>query len=134
MQKAEVITLTILSYLLSGDVSSFYLCHCTRCQKSTGSAHASNAFIKNSSLEWLSGEIKIKEYKISNTHFSKNFCIECGSPLPIKVADGKLICVPAGSLIDFDDFNPTAHIFMKNRKKWEDKLIEAIKYDDLPTN
>lgn len=34
-----------VSYEVSGDFDAFYLCHCSRCQKDTGSAHSAKIFV-----------------------------------------------------------------------------------------
>lgn len=121
-----------IRYRISGDINGFFLCHCTRCQKSSGSAHGSNAFLKNASVLWDSGEQAISQYKVPDSRFIKNFCSQCGSPLPVSVAGEETVCVPAGSLLDYDDFDPTAHIFVRNKKAWEDKLSSAATFDALP--
>jgi hypothetical protein len=33
-----------VSFEVSGAFDSFFLCHCSRCRKDTGSAHAANLF------------------------------------------------------------------------------------------
>jgi hypothetical protein len=34
----------------------FVHCHCSRCRKATGTAHATNAVVKPGGLQWLEGE------------------------------------------------------------------------------
>ncbi len=40
-----------VKFTLSGVAESFHLCHCSRCRKATGTAHASNIFW-GSRAEW----------------------------------------------------------------------------------
>jgi hypothetical protein len=121
-----------VSYQVSGDITGFFLCHCERCQKSTGSCHASNTFLEHSTLTWTSGEALVRQYIVPKTRFIKNFCGVCGSPLPVILIGEKRISVPAGTLVNFDDLEPTAHIYMQSRKVWEEKLSNATKFDALP--
>ena len=44
--------------------AAFRYCHCSRCQKATGSAHASNAFIPVTQFKWLAGEALIKHFDL----------------------------------------------------------------------
>ena len=39
---------------LLGKINGFYFCHCMRCRRSTGSAHASNIFTDPENIRWLS--------------------------------------------------------------------------------
>jgi hypothetical protein len=118
---------------LKGTVKGFYFCHCTRCQRSSGSAHGSNLFFSDANLVWEKGEEFCAQYTHEGTRFSKCFCTQCGCPLP-RVFDGKKgsIVVPAGCLDGDQDFEPTAHIFTDSKKSWEEKLPQAIKFTGLP--
>lgn len=118
-------------YIISGEISSFYFCHCSRCQRNTGSAFASTIFVKNYTFDWEGNTDNSKVYAHPNCQFSKRFCLNCGSPLPTQVASAKLLAVPAGSIDKSDYAKPTAHIFTKYRKSWEDKLIDVPKHSEF---
>ena len=49
---------------VKGKINKFYFCHCLRCRRSTGSAHASNIFMEPKNIKWLTGEEKIKRYDL----------------------------------------------------------------------
>ena len=55
-------------------------CHCTRCQKRTGTAASINVRIVPGSLNILSGEELIRAYEPEDG-FPKFFCSACGSAL-----------------------------------------------------
>ncbi|WP_434339818.1 GFA family protein [Motilimonas cestriensis] len=105
-------------YTLSGDFQSFFLCHCTRCQKGTGSAHAANLFATDSSLTWLQGESNVKIYQYPNSLHRKSFCQNCGSALPTYIKNINCVVVPAGSLDSPVPISPTAKIFVSNSASW----------------
>lgn len=118
---------------LKAEMSRFYICHCSRCQKSTGSAHASNLFFKNGMLTWEQGEEICADYTFPGTQFSKRFCTRCASPLPHVIDDkNNIIQVPAGSLDGDQVFEPTAHIYTDSKKCWEDKLLETKRFPERP--
>ena len=53
----------------SGPTKVFQYCHCTRCQKITGSAHASNIIIDPIQFEWLNGEISVGRYELPEAKY-----------------------------------------------------------------
>ncbi len=55
-----------VTYQVEGDFEKFYLCHCERCRKDTGSAHAANLFSSTAKLKWLSGQEKSKTFSMKS--------------------------------------------------------------------
>lgn len=114
------------TFEISGDFDAFYLCHCGRCRKDTGSAHAANLFSSSATIKWLSGQDSVRTYRVPDTRHSKSFCIECGSALP-RVEGGGTLVVPAGSLDDGIAIRPDVHIFVADRAEWDEKLEDIPK-------
>ena len=56
-------------------------CHCTRCQRRTGTAAAASARIAPGSLRITAGEELIRSYEPPAGGFAKDFCSACGSAL-----------------------------------------------------
>jgi hypothetical protein len=56
-------------------------CHCTRCQRRSGSAASANARIAPGSLRITAGEELISSYDAGAGAFKKVFCSACGSAL-----------------------------------------------------
>ena len=76
----------------------FIHCHCSRCRKATGTAHASNAVVKAAALRWLQGEELVVRYDLPTARsFATSFCRTCGSPLPHLTRSGREAIVPAGA-------------------------------------
>ncbi|MGD1933540.1 MAG: GFA family protein [Candidatus Phaeomarinobacter sp.] len=117
---------------VSGKFQHFFLCHCGRCQKDTGSAHAANLFSSNATIKWLSGQDSIKEYVVPDTRHTKCFCPQCGAAVPSIQMNGTLLVVPAGSLDSPVEIRPTAHICVASRANWDRKLEDIPKIDALP--
>ncbi|MDR3376862.1 MAG: GFA family protein, partial [Ancalomicrobiaceae bacterium] len=109
-------------FQISGEFESFFLCHCARCRKDTGSAHAANLFSSTAEITWLSGRDSIKTYRIPTTRHERSFCVECGSALPGVQLNGALLVVPAGSLDSAIDIRPNAHICLGSRAEWDFQL------------
>ena len=117
---------------IAGDFERFFLCHCGRCRKDTGSAHAANLFSSTAKVRWLSGEAKVKTFRVPSTRHEKSFCAECGSAVPRVQMDGALLVVPAGSLDSAIDIRPDAHILVASSADWDRRLEDIPRIDGLP--
>jgi hypothetical protein len=115
-----------------GDFEKFFLCHCGRCRKDTGSAHAANLFSSTATLNWVSGEGKIKTFRVPSTLHERSFCSECGSAVPGIQMNGALLVVPAGSLDSAVDTRPDAHICVASSATWDRKLEDVQRIEALP--
>ncbi|OXX35676.1 MULTISPECIES: GFA family protein [unclassified Vibrio] len=121
-----------VQFVLSGDFQSFFLCHCSRCQKDSGSSHAANLFAKNGLLTWLRGESNVKTYQHPNSLHTKSFCQNCGSALPVFVESINSVVVPAGSLDSEVLISPTAKIFVAYSASWSKNISSVPNFDELP--
>jgi len=123
-----------VSYEFTGPVKVFQYCHCTRCQKITGSAHASNIIIDPENFKWIRGEEKVGRYELSEAkHFASSFCKTCGSSLPWITQSKKAMIVPAGTLDDDPKVKPIHNIFYADKACWYENVDGLVKYDELPT-
>jgi hypothetical protein len=110
----------------------FHFCHCTQCQKATGSAHASNLFTHVANIRWVSGREYIKRYDVPGRVISSAFCAECGSALPYLSKDGESLVVPAGALDTRPSLSPQGNIFWSERAEWYDDGLRAPRYAGFP--
>lgn len=123
----------IVQYEVSGSFDSFFLCHCTYCQKDTGSAHAANLFSSTATLSWIAGEDKVKTFIIPLTRHKKSFCSECGAAVPQSNAEGKALVVPAGGLDSQVTMKPNARIFCASKAAWDENLEFIKKFENFPS-
>jgi hypothetical protein len=122
-----------VSFEMDGDFNQFFLCHCKRCKKGTGTAHGANLFSTKAKLKWLSGEDKVTNFTLPTTRHVKAFCSICGSALPSVQMRGRLVVVPAGSLDCDISIKPDAHIYVSDNACWEQGIDKVQKYDQLPS-
>lgn len=120
-----------VAFEVNAEFIGFFLCHCSRCRKVTGTAHAANLFAKTFDLKWISGEESAKTYRLPESRFTKSFCETCGSGLPFIGTSGSLV-VPAGSLDCDLDLKPYSHIFVGSRANWDQDLELVNRVDALP--
>ena len=99
--------------------SAFRYCHCSRCRKASGSAHAANLFVPRSQFEWLTGEASVKRFDLPNAQrFSVWFCAGCGSRVPHNVKTREDMLVPAGLLDGDPEMRPQNSIFWGSKAPW----------------
>jgi hypothetical protein len=97
----------------------FRYCHCSRCRKATGSAHAANLFVPQSQLRWLAGESLVHRFDLPDAkRFAVCFCTRCGTRMPHSIAGTENYLVPAGVLDADPDERPQGSIFWASRAPW----------------
>jgi len=67
-------------YEITEPLLSASYCHCTRCQRRTGTAASAQARVKPGSLTWTQGRDNIGAWTPEGG-FSKAFCTSCGGQL-----------------------------------------------------
>lgn len=107
-------------------VSAGY-CHCTRCQRRTGTAASPQARIAPGSLRILSGEELLRAYEPENG-FAKIFCSACGSALWSRSPDdAEIKSIRLGAFDSDPGIRPAYRQFVAYAAPWE-----PIPDDGLP--
>ena len=70
-----------VQFEIDGRLENAGYCHCTRCQRRTGTAASAQARIPRGGLRILTGEDLITAYRPEDGGFHKLFCTGCGSAL-----------------------------------------------------
>jgi len=108
-------------------------CHCSRCRKAKGAAHATNAFVAGDQFVWTQGEGNITDYAHAGAKvFGHAFCKTCGSSLPRPRADGSVYNVPVGSLDQSPGIDAKGHIFVASKAPWFELTGEETRWDERP--
>jgi hypothetical protein len=122
-----------VTYQYAGPVKVFQYCHCSRCRKFTGSAHASNIIVDPTQFEWLSGEEFVGRFELLDAkHFATSFCKKCGSSMPWLTKSGKAVVIPAGTLNEDPKVRPIHNIFMADMAPWYEEVGDLEQYEELP--
>ena len=99
-------------------VSAVY-CHCTRCQRLTGSGAAASARIAPGTLRILEGADLVRAYEPPDG-FAKDFCGRCGGALWARnPADADQLAVRLGSFDGDPGIRPSARQFVDYAAPWE---------------
>ncbi len=94
-------------------------CHCTRCQRRTGTAAAPNLRIAPGSFTLTAGAEHVKAWEPPGGGAAKCFCTACGGALWSLRDDGEVLGVRRAAL-DHDPGTPfTARQFVDDAASWE---------------
>lgn len=122
-----------IRFEVNGDPERFYHCHCSRCRKSSGTGHATNLFVSNSTLVFTSGESFLTRFKVPGAErFTRQFCSNCGSPVARFVPEINGVVIPAGSIDDEIPMTPQARIFWDSRATWSCDGDSIPRFSEYP--
>lgn len=111
--------------------TAFRYCHCSRCRKASGSAHAANVFVPEAQFRWLAGEDAVKRFDLPGAkRFAVAFCTQCGTRVPHKVATTDNVLVPAGVIDGDPGERPQSSIFWKSRADWYVAPAQMAAFDE----
>jgi hypothetical protein len=105
---------------LSEPVKSAGYCHCTRCQRRTGTGSSAGARIDGTAFRLLSGEDLIKAWQHPDGGFEKCFCGECGGHLFSRDADDHTqMSIRMGAFDGDPGIRPSWRMFTDYAAVWE---------------
>ena len=109
-------------------------CHCTHCQKQSGSAFSVNVAIPKGSLQLTSGKASVyQDNGSSGMPVFRHFCSSCGSPLfSDVVATPQLDWLKAGTLDDTSWVKPVANVWCSSAQGWVAYAEGVARFDQNP--
>jgi hypothetical protein len=108
---------------LAGEPLNAGYCHCTRCQKRTGSAVSAQARIDGRDFRWIQGEELVKTWRHADGGFEKGFCTECGAHLFSRNPDDPSQMTIRMSAFDHDPGVPMT---------WRSHVAYAAPWEEIP--
>ena len=95
-------------------------CHCTRCQRRTGTASSAQARIDGRTFRLVEGEEHVKCWRHPDGGFAKCFCVECGSHLFSRNPDDpSQMSVRLGAFDGDPVVRPTWRTYVAYAAPWE---------------
>lgn len=108
-------------------------CHCSRCRKVKGAAHATNAFVSGEQFTWLQGQASVVNYDLPEAErFGHCFCGRCGSSMPRQSSSNGMFNVPVGSLDSSPGSDARGHIFVGSKAPWFEISDSLPQWDEMP--
>jgi len=107
-------------------VSAIY-CHCTRCQRRTGTAASASAHVEPGSFHVIAGDDRLRAWRPAGG-FEKWFCGDCGSALFSRhPTDPSVVAVRLGAFDRDPGIRPGVRQYVAYAAPWE-----PIPDDGLP--
>ena len=123
-----------IRYRVADEPLTLYVCHCTDCQRRTGSAFALSMVVLNSALELLQGEPRAYAVTLSDGRQKHGkFCGECGTRLwgePPKFP--QIVVVQPGTLDDTTWLRPIGHIWTRSAQPWVSIPNDTLNFERHP--
>lgn len=107
-----------ITYEVTADFRAMYFCHCTKCQKFSGTGNTSLLATRKEKLHWLRGAEKLSSFTSPSGYYAV-FCPNCGSPMP-KSRWEKIYLIPAGSLDGEPQIASSTHLYCKSKAQWQE--------------
>lgn len=121
-----------IHFIANADPSKTRICHCTDCQKLSGSPFRIVVPVSENDFKMLSGEPKIY-VKISESGNERQqaFCASCGTPI-YATSNGsgpKKIGIRIGTLDERDKFIPQRQFWTQSALKWIKDISSLQAFD-----
>ena len=121
-------------YAIDAEPLTLYACHCTECQRQTGSAFALSMVVKREALRITSGAPKewLRRHE-SGRVIACVFCDACGTRLYHNPhINTQITILKPGTLDDTTWLDPIGHIWTRSAQCWIDIPGETVNYDVQP--
>jgi hypothetical protein len=111
-------------------VSASY-CHCTRCQRRTGTGSSAQARTADGSFRIVAGAELVREWVPPGNGFAKCFCMECGSALYSRHPETGVTSVRLGTFDRDPGIRPQWRQFVADAAPWEPVPDDGLpRYDE----
>jgi hypothetical protein len=123
-----------LRYAITAAPMAYYLCHCTECQRQSGSAFAGSMFVARADLKTISGSAKMwRRRHESGRLIDCVFCPDCGTRLwHLPELRPNAAVLKPGTLDDTSWLRPVAHIFTRSAPPWIEIPAGLLSYPASP--
>jgi hypothetical protein len=113
-----------------------YACHCTDCQKASGSAFALNMPVRSKDFRILDGDPRGWRHRSpKGVEVTSRFCGDCGGRLyGERSGRAEIVNLRAGTLDDTSWLAPAAHIFRRSAQGWILPAATAECHDTQPAD
>ncbi len=124
-----------LRYELNAAPITLYACHCSNCQKQTGSAFVLSTVIPEAAFSFTEGKPGKTEWKAdSGAQRFGYYCKDCGN----RIANGQtpstgILSLRAGTFDDTSWVRPAGHIWVKSAQPWIKFDKDDLLCDKQPT-
>ena len=106
-------------YTLSAEPTATVVCHCTHCQKVSGSAFSVNLVVHKYQVAFEGDMAAYRDQGESGNHLNRRFCAKCGSSIASEPETRPgVVILKAGTLDDYASVKPAAQIWTRSAQPW----------------
>ena len=123
-----------LRYKIIGEPMTCYTCHCTDCQKATGSAFTISVILEEKNLTITNGVAKTDSYQLNDNQLHRYSCENCGHTVWLTSPEHPgFLALRGGTMDDKKSIKPIAHIWFRSALPWVQVSPEQKNYEQQPT-
>jgi hypothetical protein len=125
-----------IEFELLADPLTFYVCHCTDCQRRTGGAALPVMWVRRRDIRVVSGEPVLHVFDLRNGKQRRSrLCAQCDTRLWAEPADKPDIAIlRPGTLLDQSTFEPIAHLYVRSKQPWFSIPNDAVQFETQPAH
>ena len=111
-----------------------YVCHCSDCQKQSGSAFGMAVVVAKDALRVLQGDTaSYRKTAASGREADCLFCPGCGNRL-FHAGGGPVLMIKTGLLDDTTGLEPVCHLWVKDKQPWVQIPPDVLTYETQPSD
>ena len=109
-----------IRYTLNQPVQNIIACHCTNCQKASGSGMSHNTPVPSSAVTFTAGQPKVfADTAQSGNKLYRAFCADCGSPIySQREKTPEMMVIKVGTLDSSDVMKLIMNIWTDSARPW----------------
>ena len=124
-----------VTYSCEGEAMATLLCHCTDCQRQTGTAFSIVVGLPADALE-VRGDTLAMVKTLGEAHggeTERNFCSACGSPIfSLSPAFPAVAWLKAGTLDDTSWLEPQVEVWGRSAQPWVEQVEGRPRVETVP--
>ncbi len=122
-----------IRYRISDDPLTLYACHCTDCQRQSGSAFGLSMIVERTAFEVVRGEpLALDLTTADGRHRRPRICGACGNRLFNESKVSEVVVVRGGTLDHASTLRPIGHIWTRSAQPWVRIPEGALSYPGQP--
>lgn len=108
-----------IRYEIDSEPAGLNVCHCTDCQRQSGSAFSMSLRVTASAVHFTKGQVKTFQMA-GESGKPKNcaFCADCGTRIYHALPGSPTMMIKPGTLDEPKAFAPVAHIWTRSKQPW----------------
>lgn len=122
-----------IRYRVNDDPLTLYACHCTDCQRQSGSAFGLTMIVARTAFELLRGEpLELDLTTPDGRRRRPRLCGACGTRVYNESSVEQVLAVRGGSADDIASLRPIGHIWTRSAQPWVVIPEGALSYPGQP--